>query len=108
MLWLIGGLGLYTLLSFRAAMIASEIMVIVHGTPAHAALEDRCKLSWYRPESFLGYHPLHHRLWFAMASFPAMPSEALAKQRELRVIFGIQTVTLIVGMAAIIALGLLS
>jgi len=65
-------------------------MAIVHGTSVQTALEERCKQSWYRPESFLGYHPLNHRAWYVMVTYPAMPPEALGKQRTLRVVFTVQ------------------
>jgi hypothetical protein len=90
MLWIVGAIGVYTVLSFAAAIIASQIMAIVHGTPVQAALEERCRWSWYRIESWLGYHPLNHRAWFAMATFPAMPPEAVGKQRTLRIIVAAQ------------------
>lgn len=107
MLWFMGVIVLYTALSFAAATIASQIMAIVHGTTVQAALEERCKQSWYRIESLLGYHPLNHRAWFAIAGFPAMPPEAVGKQRALRVIVALQMLTLItaiIGMVGLFAL----
>jgi hypothetical protein len=81
-------------------------MAIVHGTPVQAALEDRCKWSWYRVESFLGYHPLNHRAWFAMVTFPAMPPKALGKQRTLRAIFALQVLTLGTGMIGMLTMAI--
>jgi hypothetical protein len=108
-LWLIGGILAYTALGFAAAIVSSQIMAIVHGTPVEAALADRCKQSWHRLESFLGYHPLNHRTWFAMVSYRAMPPEALAKQRTLRVILALQLVAfvaVIIPLLAVIVQGL--
>lgn len=108
MLWLIGAVVAFTILSFAAAMIASQIMSVVHGTPVQAALEERCKQSWYRVESWMGYHPLNQRVWYAMINFPAMPPEALGKQRALRVICALQVVAfvaVIIPMLAVLVQG---
>lgn len=99
-----GGMLAYTILGFVAAIITSQIMAIVHGTPVQAALENRCKQSWYRPESFLGYHPLNHRTWFAMVNYSAMPPEALGKQRTLRIIVGLQVATLVAAMVTMLVM----
>jgi hypothetical protein len=93
----------YTILGFAAAIITSQIMAIVHGTPVQAALEERCTQSWYRPESFLGYHPLNHRTWFAMVNYPAMPLEALSRQRTLRLIVGLQLGVVVAAMIGMLA-----
>lgn len=98
-----GGVLAYTVLGFAAAIITSQIMAIVHGTPVQAALEDRCQQSWYRVESFLGYHPLNHRVWFTMANHPAMPLEALSKQRTLRLIVGLQVAVLVATLVRMLA-----
>ncbi|MBP6690326.1 MAG: hypothetical protein KA153_10065 [Hyphomonadaceae bacterium] len=99
-----GGIFAYTILGFVAAIITSQIMAIVYGTPVQTALEDSCKQSWYRPESFLGYHPLNHRTWFAMAHYQAMPPEALGKQRTLRIIVGLQTAVMVAAMVGALAM----
>jgi len=102
MLWLIGLLVAFTVLSFIAAIIASQIMAVVHGTTTQSELELEVKQSWYRPESWLGYHPMNQRVWDAMARHPALPGEVRGKQRTLRGIVVLQTVVVLTAMAFIL------
>lgn len=104
MLWVIGAVVAFTILSFAAAIIASQIMRLVHGTPVQAALEERCQQSWYRVESWMGYHPLNQRVGHAMINFPAMPPEALRQQRALRVICGLQMLAFVAVIIPILAM----
>jgi hypothetical protein len=104
-LWLIGGgIAVFTVLNFAAAILASQIMGIVHGTPAQAALEERCRQSSLRFERLLGYHPFNQGLWFAMVRHGAMPAQAQTKQRALRVIVGLLVLSFATTFVAMLAI----
>jgi hypothetical protein len=104
MLWLIGAVGVFTVLGFVGAITASQIMAAVHGTSIQSDLEGEIKQSWNRVESWLGYHPMNHRVWQAMVQHPSLPSEVRGKQRVLLVILILQTVIVLAAMAGIIAI----
>lgn len=89
MVWFAAGVFVFTALSFWAAIITSQIIAAVSGTPVQGALEERCKRRSFNLDSLFGYHPLNQQLWFVIAGYPAMPPALLSKQRTLRVVVGL-------------------
>jgi hypothetical protein len=80
---------LYVILGFAMAILTSQMMVILQGDEAGARLEKQSKprVRWYGILSMMGYHPLNPSLWFEIVRASDLPSNALKKQREMRIVF---------------------
>lgn len=80
---------LYVILGFSMAILTSQMMVILQGDETGARLEKQSKprVRWYGVLSMMGYHPLNPRLWFEIVRASDLPTDALNKQRQMRLVF---------------------